>query len=134
MKEIVVKVTNKDRDEKKDELVEVDREIDRIAAEKSAAGSEFNRQLKDERKRRADLLSTIESGTEKIEVEVFERLNDKLGQVETVRVDNGKVLPEFTRALTAEERQLDISELDPQGTGKTTGRGRRSAAAEAQAE
>lgn len=117
--EIVVNVSNKERDEKKDELVEVDREIDRIAAEKSAADSEFNQQLKGELKRRTDLLNTIESGTEKQEVEVFERLNDKLGQIETVRVDNGKVLPEFTRALTAEERQLDIMDLDPKGTGKT---------------
>jgi predicted phage-related endonuclease len=125
VKTIQVKVGAKGQEAKKDELVGVDREINRVEGEKAAEMNEFNSQLKGLRKQRNQLLDTIENGIEEQEIEVFERLNDKLQQVETIRVDTGKVMPEFTRALTAEERQLDISDLDPKGTGKR-GRGKAS--------
>jgi len=113
-----VKVASKDRQEKTDHLAVVDRKILEVQACKAADVSDYNQKLKDLRAEQKALLDTIESGIQHVKVEIYEKLNEQLGQVETIRVSDGKVLPEFTRPLNKEERQLDIMDLDPKGTGK----------------
>ena len=96
--------------EKYKELVEVDKTIDSVAAQKSAAMADYNQQLKDHRKHRTDLLNTIETKIETRSVECEERINEQLQQIEIVRLDTGKVVEEWSRPLTAEERQLDLED------------------------
>lgn len=107
-REVTVSVKKSEQSSYKDKLVEVDRQIDTVAAEKASEMADFNQRLKDLRKQRATLLDTIENGTEVQRVRGFERLNERLGQVEFVREDTGKVIHEFTRPATAEERQTDL--------------------------
>lgn len=107
-REVTVSVKKSEQSSYKDKLVEVDRQIDTVAADKASEMADFNQRLKDLRKQRATLLDTIENGTEVQRIRGFERLNERLGQVEFVREDNGKVIHEFTRPATAEERQTDL--------------------------
>lgn len=116
--EQTIKVASADRQGKTDHLAVVDRKILEVQACKAADVSDYNQKLKDLRAERKALLDTIENGVAKVKVVVGERLNERLGQVETFRLDTGMVIPELTRALSREERQLDITDLDPKGTGK----------------
>jgi hypothetical protein len=116
--EQTIKVASADRQGKTDHLAVVDRKILEVQASKAADVSDYNQKLKDLRAEQKALLDTIENGVAKVKVVVGERLNDQTGQVETYRLDTGMVIPELTRALSREERQLDITDLDPKGTGK----------------
>jgi|GEM_PF-6261008 len=114
-----VKVGSGGQLEKKDQLVEVRREFAKVSGAKALDMKDYNQSLKDLRTQEKELLDTIANGIAEVDVDVVERLNDKLQQVETFRVDTGKIIPELTRPLNQEERQLSIEDLDPKGTGKT---------------
>jgi hypothetical protein len=104
--------------EKNAEFLTVNREIDKVADEKAGSVSGFNQQLKDLRKKRKSLMDVMEEGFETIEVDAYERVNDQLMQIETVRRDNGKVVEELTRPMSAEERQLGLEDVKPRGRGR----------------
>jgi TolA-binding protein len=114
--EEAVKVSSRERTEAEGRLAKVDRKILDTKEAKALKLADFKQQLKDLNEEQKVLLDVHENGVQKVKVQVFERLNDRQSHVEMVRVDNGKVIGE--RALTAEERQLDIMDLDPKGTGK----------------
>ncbi len=114
-KKMQVKVADQESNEKLHELCACDREIDRISSEKASASAEFNQQLKAERKRRTELLNTIETGIETRTVRVYERLNEQRQEVETVRFDDDVVLDEYTRPLSREERQLSFGDAGNAG-------------------
>jgi hypothetical protein len=109
-REITVKLDKNELGPRKDRLCEVDRQILNVQADKAGALSGFNEQLKGLRDEHRKLLTAIETGTETTEVEVFERVDDRRGEVLTIRVDTNKPLPELTRPLTGDERQLGIED------------------------
>lgn len=127
-REVSVKLTAKDKADRKDRLVTTDQKIHEVVAEKAGSLGDFNGQLKQLRDEQKKLLSAIETGIETVEVQVLERVNERRGEVETVRCDTGEVLAELTRPLTSEERQLT---LDDAGSRK---RGRRRKGSDAGAE
>lgn len=110
-KEIRVKVKKSEQEQKKDELVTVDREIQRVANEKAGDMANYNQDLKVLRERQRKLLDVIKDGEETLEIECVERVNERLGKVEVVRTDTGQIIDE--RPLTADERQLDFTEVKP---------------------
>lgn len=97
--------------EKYKELVEVDKTIDQVSAQKSASMADYNQELKGQRKRRADLLNIIETKIETRSVVCEERINEERQEIEVVRLDTGKVVEELTRPMTADERQLDLDDV-----------------------
>lgn len=105
-KEITVDVPKKDQKVKHERLVEVDRELLAVKAEKDSANGEFNGQLKALRNEQKSILDTIETGQETIEVECYEEVDESRLEMVTKRVDNDQILPELTRPLTPEERQM----------------------------
>lgn len=129
-KEVKVKLDDAAVSERKNRVCHVDREILNVQADKAQALGEHNGRLKELRDEHRKLLTAIETGVETVEVDVLERVNERRGEVETVRCDTGEVIPELTRPLTSEERQLT---LDDAG-GKRRRRRRADAEAEADAE
>lgn len=111
-REFTAEITDEQAIEKYKELVEVDEEIARTAAQKAAAMADYNLQLKDLRKQQTTLLGTIKTKIETRSVECEERLNEDRQEIEVVRLDTGKVVDEWTRPMTAEERQLDLEGVD----------------------
>src|SRR5690606_10655026 len=98
----------KDQAKKHDRLAEVDREILNVSAEKADANGDFNKQLKELRKEQKAILDTLDTGKETIEVDCYEEVDEQRLEMLTKRADNDQILPEFTRPLTAEERQMTI--------------------------
>jgi hypothetical protein len=103
--------------EKNAEFLAVNRKIDEVAAEKAAASADCNERLKALRLQRKTLMDVMDEGFETVQVEAYERVNEQLQQIETVRKDNKKVIEELTRPMTAEERQLSFDDA-PRGRGK----------------
>ena len=61
---VKVKLTKTEIEDRKNKLVDVDREINKVLAEKADAMADFNGELKDLRAKQRTLLETIESGFE----------------------------------------------------------------------
>lgn len=103
-------LTEQDRDQKRQRLETVDRELVRLDTEKKAAAKVFTNQIKPLAAERGSILEALDSGTEKRQVEVYEHLEPRLGKVEVRRVDTDALVEE--RAMTAEElddtRQGDL--------------------------
>lgn len=59
-----VKLKAAELEQRKNELVTVDRKIDEVEAQKAKTAAEFNESLKAHRKHRGTLLNSIESGWE----------------------------------------------------------------------
>jgi len=110
-KQIVQKVGKKDQQHKYEELVQVDRDIDEKVNEKANSNKEFNADLKDLRKARKSVLDIIDSGEETLDVDCYEVPDEARMEMTYRRVDNGKELPEYTRPMTADERQLNFDDL-----------------------
>jgi hypothetical protein len=121
-REITIKLNDKERSKRKDQVVVVDRSIIDAQAEKSVALGAHNATLKELRDQHRKLLVAVETGVETVEVQVLERVNERRGEVETVRCDTGEVLTELTRPLTGEERQMTLADAGS----RKRGRGRRS--------
>lgn len=98
---------------KKDRLVDVDRKILEVEAEKAAAVSEFNKELKELRKERVTLLDVIGTGKVKREVECYEDRDDRRGHMLVRRLDTDEVVDE--RPLSASERDGDAPADERQG-------------------
>lgn len=109
-KEVKVKLDDAAVSERKNRVCHVDREILNVQADKAQALGEHNGRLKELRDEHRKLLTAIETGVETVEVDVLERVNERRGEVETVRCDTGEVIPELTRPLTSEERQLTFDD------------------------
>jgi hypothetical protein len=104
--------------EKNAEFLAVNRKIDEVAAEKAAASADYNERLKALRLQRKTLMDVMDEGFETVQVDAYERVNEQLMQIETVRRDTGKVVDELTRPMSADERQLSIDDVKPRGRGK----------------
>lgn len=96
---------------KLEELAEVCREIDRVKAEKAAKNAEFNKEVKDLNTQRLTILDTVDSGTEKVDVEVYNEPDWDRHEVVTKRKDNDQPIPELTRPMTASERQMSLEDF-----------------------
>jgi hypothetical protein len=105
-KEIVINVAKENQQERHERLAEVDRELLEVAAEKAAANGEFNGKLKALRKEQATILEVLQTGQEKVEVDCYEEIDEQRLEILTRRLDTNDVLHEFTRPMTAEERQV----------------------------
>lgn len=105
-------VANRELVEKYEELVEVDREIDKVGADKAAQMSDFNQELKGLRQKRKGLLDVINDGEQEVEVLCYTKVDEQLHQVVTYRCDNDEPIPELTRALTAAERQMNLEDYE----------------------
>lgn len=121
-KEVTVKLDDAAITARKDRIVVVDRQILDAQAEKASALGGHNATIKALRDEHRKLLVAAETGVETIQVQVLERVNERRGEVETVRVDTNEVLAELTRPMTSEERQLT---LDDAASRKGKGKGRR---------
>ncbi len=108
-KEIKVKVKKSDQELKKDELVNVDREIQRVANEKAGDMADYNQELKLLRERQRKLLDVIKDGEETIEIECVEEADERRLEVKIIRCDTGEVIDR--RPMTADERQVGLSEV-----------------------
>jgi hypothetical protein len=124
----VVKVSEACEDqariEKLEEIAEIDNELNRVGAEKSAANAGFNGQLKGLRKAQEDALRCLSSGVMSVEREVYTKVNEERMEVVTYRVDNDEPIPELTRAMTPAERQMSLEDcfnLPPGGLEETEG-------------
>lgn len=107
-KEITVALKKNERAEYDHKAVELMRQIDNLKSEKASANADWNKDIKDLTKARLAAMDASETGCATVMVPCFWRLNDQLGQAELVRKDNGKIVPEYTRALSAEERQTGL--------------------------
>lgn len=113
-KKIKIDLTAEQVAAKKDQLVDAVGQLADVEAEKALAMQDFNKALKDARKSQRALLSAIRTGQEEIEVQVFERRDERRHEMHTVRLDTNEVIE--TRPLTFEERQLTLGEK-PGGEG-----------------
>lgn len=84
---------------------DIDRKMLLIKAEKAAANSGFNEDLKTLRKEQVTLLESVSSGKTKVEVECYLDKDLRLNVMRTLRADNGEQVDE--RALTADELNED---------------------------
>ena len=113
-KTFTVQVTETCADEtrvaKLEEIAELDQEIDKGTAKKSAANTEFNSTLKALRKARTDALACLSTGVMKVDVEVYTRVDEVRLEVVNYRCDNDQPIPELTRAMTPAERQMSLDE------------------------
>lgn len=102
-KELLVDITDEDKDGRKNRLADVVLELAEIDAKKAEAMSGFNKELKDKRKEMNALAAAIRTGQEKKELDCFERFDFRRNVVETRRSDTEEVIDE--RAMTMDERQ-----------------------------
>lgn len=121
---------------KRNKMIDVEREIDRLTEKKREVGAEWTAKLKDAREQRKALLEELESGRQEIEVDVVEKRDDRRGCMLIVRADNGVMVDE--RPMSEEEKQLDLEESIRQkaesdeadaksnGQAKVKGRGKKS--------
>lgn len=107
MREITQAVSKKDQSGR---LAEIDREILDVTAEKTEANADFNKQLKELRKDQRAILDSIETGELRAEVEVYEEFDEERLEVLTKRADDDQVIPELTRPMSPEERQMSLGE------------------------
>ncbi len=130
-KEVTVQLDDEAKSERKDRLVTVDQKIHSVVADKASSLGDYNGQLKALRDEQKKLLTAIETGVETVSVQVLERVDERRGEVHTVRVDTNEIIPELTRPLTGEERQLTLDDAGSRKRGKGK-RARGSAAADAE--
>lgn len=102
-REIEVELTEEECEERRVRFEGAWEEEQQINSEKLAELSGFNKRLRDVRGLQKALHTAFSTGKEKRKVEVFERRNERLHQVETVEKATGKIMAE--RAMTADERQ-----------------------------
>ena len=107
-KEIIQTVEDDERTGKFEELLDIEKEIDSVIDEKAGFNQEKNAELKGLRAKRKSLMDTIDSGTERVEIECYEVFNDQLQEVQLFRADNDEQLVEHTRPMTAAERQAEL--------------------------
>jgi hypothetical protein len=110
IREVTIKVTPEEQNEKMIDLVRVDEEIDKVSGEKAAQAAEHNSLLKDLRKNRSNILSAIKSGLQTRKISVYEKRNDQLGQIETYRSDTNEIIDELTRPMNSSDRQLSLED------------------------
>ncbi len=99
---VEVELTDDEINARLNRNAEIDRKILEIQAEKAAANSGFNGDLKTLRKEQVTLLESAKAGTAKLEIDCYQERDDRRGIMLTMRCDNGNIVDE--RALTAEER------------------------------
>lgn len=85
-------LTPKQIGECKDELVEVDTNVNRIRSEKQAANAKFSEELKPLVKRQKELLKAIATGSTEVEMEVREDWDIAAGVVRFIDPKTGKVV------------------------------------------
>lgn len=97
---------------------DIDRKMIEIKGQKALANSDFNGDLKVLRKEQETLLTSINTGKTKIEVQCYNEKDERRGMMLTMRADNGFIVDE--RALTADELREDRQgSLFDDGTGPT---------------
>jgi hypothetical protein len=87
--------------------------------EKAGDNSRHNKRLKDLREEATRIRNALDTGKETIHVDCYERINEQLQQVETVRKDTETVLPDLTRPMTSAERQVEAFTDEGQGIDDT---------------
>lgn len=100
---VEVAMSDEDTGAQKNRLVEVDRKILAVEAEKAGAVSDFNKELKDLRKERVAILDVIGTGKERKQIACYEERDDRRGHMLTRRVDTDEIVDE--RPLSASERE-----------------------------
>lgn len=110
---IMVDLSDEEIAERKNKLVKAESELQKVTADKAEAMASFNATLKDRRNEIRSCVAAIQTGSEKREVEVYERHDKRRNIVETVRADTKAVIHE--RAMTAEERQCGLFDGAPGG-------------------
>lgn len=93
------------------EVIEADKELNAKEAEASVRRKEINAELKEARAYRNKLLEVVESGVERVNVEVYTKIDEQRMEVLSYRADNDDPLPELTRPMTPDERQMNLEEL-----------------------
>lgn len=112
-KQIKLKLTAEQKTERKDRLVTVEQELDRVKSEKRDACVTFNDETKELAKERKELLIAITTGIEEKDVDCYQRVDEKRLEVQYVRVDTQELIPELTRPMTVEERQMKLDDAPP---------------------
>jgi hypothetical protein len=100
---LLVKITPQDLQPKANELARVIAQRDAMKVNKREANAKFREQIAYFDERINELAESVREGSERRPVEVVERLNLRLNQVEVVRTDTGETISK--RAATAEDRQ-----------------------------
>src|SRR5690606_9148352 len=108
---IVQQVGDEERTAKLEELRELDEAIDKADAEKKASAVDHNATIKALRASKKAVMNVLGSGVERVDVDAYTVVDHQVGEVRTYRVDNDQLIPERTRPLTSEERQMNIDEL-----------------------
>lgn len=95
-------LTPEELEQRKDRIVQICVEIDRVEADKTQAMSGYNADLKALRKERTSLIENVKTGQAKKQVECYERFVFETNTVETVRADTDEVVD--SRPMEADER------------------------------
>lgn len=101
---VEVALTDEEINARLNRNAEIDRKILEIQAEKAAANSGFNDDLKTLRKEQITLLESAKAGKATVEIDCYQERDDRRGNMLTLRCSDGSIVDE--RALTAEERNL----------------------------
>jgi hypothetical protein len=102
-KDIEIEITDEDNTLRMKQHLECEFRIDTVKAERAAEMSEYTQQLKELRKLRSELITTIQTKMETRSIECVEDADFRTNTMFTRRADTGEVVGE--RALTVEERQ-----------------------------
>lgn len=97
----------------KDELAEIDIDIDEVEAEKKEATKGFNESLKDKRNDRTRLLKNIRQKSEFVKEECFKFIDHDAREVGYYN-DHGTLV--YQRPIRADEMQKSIFEVKRTGT------------------
>jgi hypothetical protein len=105
-KTIEIEITDEENTLRMKQHLDVEFKIDAVKAERAATVSEFTQQLKDLRKQRGELITTIQSKKEKRDIECYQEPDYRRHCMVIKRADTDQVIDE--RALTAEELQESL--------------------------
>lgn len=114
------KLTPDEISQRKDSLVEIDRQINETLGAKARVMAEHNEALRDKRATQRTLLENINTGTETREVDCWSEPDFPTNRMVTYRADNREQIEE--RALTADERQASMFDAN-KGKDKGSGGG-----------
>jgi hypothetical protein len=109
-KEIDVKLTEEEIEERRETLAKESHEFLKFKAEAKETRADLSGREKKHMAAMKVLDEAIETGTEKQTVDCFERKCDRTGNFDIIRVDTGEVIDQ--RAATFEERQEKIPGSD----------------------
>lgn len=100
------KVSKAQVEDRKNRLVVVDRSISTEQTEKREEMNKRNATLRELREEQENLVSAIEHGIEKREIDCFWRMNDRLHKKELIRADTGAVVDETAQTLADKQEDL----------------------------